>query len=45
MIDFGATGNFITKKYTKIKKYSTQDKKQFYKLINLNNISLRNDSG
>ena len=43
IIDLGTIGNFITKEYTKNKKYSIKDKKQLYRLINLNNIFLGNN--
>ena len=45
MIDSGATENFIIKKYIKIKKHSTQNKKQSYGLVSLNNILLENNNG
>ena len=45
MIDSGTIGNFIIKKYTKNKKYFIKDKKQFYGLVSLDNMLLRNDSG
>ena len=45
MINSDITGNFMTKRYTEEKKYSIQIKKQFYRLINLNSMPLRNNSG
>ena len=44
MIDSNIIGNFITKNYVETKKYLIQDKKQFYKLVNLNNILFGNNS-
>ena len=44
MINSDTTENFITKRYIENKKYSTKNKKQFYGLVNLNDISLRNNN-
>ena len=44
MIDFGATGNFMTKKYIKTRRHLIQDKKQSYRLVSLDNILLRNNN-
>ena len=43
MIDSGTTENFITKNYTKNKKYPIRNKEKLYRLISLNNISLSNN--
>ena len=41
MIDSGATGNFITRKYTKRQKHPIRDKQQPYRLIILDGILFR----
>ena len=43
MIDSGAIGNFIIRKYMESKKYLLRSKKQLYGLINLNSMSLDNN--
>ena len=44
MIDSDIIENFIIKKYTEIKKYSIQNKKQSYGLVSLDSTSLGNNN-
>ena len=44
MINSDTTNNFIIQQYIKNRKYSMKSKKQLYKLINLNNILLKENN-